>query len=210
MPQLSIQYGYAPQDAAQAATLYWQAFGGKLGKIMSPDAKAIEFFQQTLDPAFSLTAYDADGHLLGIAGYKTSKGAFAGGGFADLARVYGTIGALWRTGTLMLLDRDIVTDTLLMDGIFVAPDAQGQGVGTALLHALKHLASEKGVSILRLDVINNNPRARALYDREGFVATKTTHLGPLRYIFGFSKSTAMEFDVTRWGKHGIGCRNAAN
>ena len=37
----------------------------------------------------------------------------------------------------------------------------------------------------------SNPRARALYEREGFIAGETETLGPLRYIFGFDSSTKM-------------------
>ena len=49
----------------------------------------------------------------------------------------------------------------------------------------------RGYAEVRLDVIDNNPRARTLYERRGFVAGDTQYLGPLKYLFGFSAATTM-------------------
>jgi RimJ/RimL family protein N-acetyltransferase len=53
-------------------------------------------------------------------------------------------------------------------GMGVAPDARGQGVGTALLaHALE--AGFRTLERIELEVFASNSRARALYLRAGFV-----------------------------------------
>jgi hypothetical protein len=44
---------------------------------------------------------------------------------------------------------------------------------------------------VRLDVIQDNFRARALYERQGFHAVRTDQLGLLRFLFGFASSTVM-------------------
>lgn len=55
-------------------------------------------------------------------------------------------------------------------GISVAPEAQGQGVGHALMAALCDWADRWGqVLRLELTVFVDNPRAIALYQRHGFV-----------------------------------------
>lgn len=55
-------------------------------------------------------------------------------------------------------------------GIAVAPDAQGQGVGTALMQALCNWADHWGqVLRIELSVFADNARAIALYQRCGFV-----------------------------------------
>ena len=82
-----------------------------------------------------------------------------------------------------------------MDGIFVSNRARGKGVGTALLDAVCAEAKARGYSEVRLDVIDTNPRARALYERQGFVATDTQHLGLLRHVFGFKSSETMVWSV---------------
>ena len=78
-----------------------------------------------------------------------------------------------------------------MDGIFVASHARGQGVGTALLDAVCQEAAKQGYTQVRLDVINTNPRAKALYLKEGFQELETTDIGPLRHIFRFRSATKM-------------------
>lgn len=62
-------------------------------------------------------------------------------------------------------------------GIAVRPDAQGQGVGLALMRALCHWADRWGqVLRLELTVFADNTRAIALYQRCGFVQ-EGLHIG---------------------------------
>ena len=82
-----------------------------------------------------------------------------------------------------------------MDGIFVTKEARGLGLGTALLRAVKGEALKRGCGEVRLDVIDNNPRARKLYEREGFVAGNVQSLGPLKHLFGFSSATEMRLTL---------------
>lgn len=50
----------------------------------------------------------------------------------------------------------------------VLPEHRGRGVGRALLHAVEEHARSKGCCKLTLEVQEDNPRARALYDSFGF------------------------------------------
>ncbi len=202
----SIHPGFAVDQRDVAVDLYWQAFSGKLGKLMLPNDKALGFFRRALNPEFAISACASDGSLLGVAGFKTHQGALADGDFMDLVHCYGWFGAMWRAPFLMLIERDIKDHCLLMDGIFVAEAARGQGVGSALLRAIKSEATRRDLAEVRLDVINTNPRARALYERQGFVACETQNLGPLRHLFGFSSSVVMRYSVSAKDI----CRDAAN
>lgn len=177
------------------AALFWEAFQRKLRLFLRPDEKALSFIASVLDPRFALCARDKSGTLLGVAGFKTAQGALVGGGFSDLAKVYGWLGALWRGLPLGLLERDLKEGTLLMDGIFVTAEARGRGVGTALLEAIKAHAADAGETTVRLDVIDTNPRARALYLRQGFEPRGKSHLGPLAPLFGFKSAEEMVFTL---------------
>jgi len=79
--------------------------------------------------------------------------------------------------------------------LFVAPAARNQGVGTALLDAISAEARRRGYAQVRLDVIDSNPRARALYLKEGFKELGTSKLGVLRFAFNFRAATTMVRDV---------------
>lgn len=187
----TISKGFSDAERPQVAALYWEAFAAKLRFVMGPDRTGLRFIAGALNPDFALVARNKDGAILGLAGFKTTDGSLVGGSFMDLARVYGFISTLWRAPLLSLVERDLKDGILLMDGICVAKEARGMGLGTALLDAIKEEAIAQGLQAVRLDVIDSNARARALYSRQGFEAVGQDHTGPFRYVFGFQSSTKM-------------------
>lgn len=188
---IRIELGLPEPHRPEAAILYWQAFGGKLGRVLGPDPKALQFLRRVMRADHCLTAYDTSGRLVGLAGFKSDAGSFAGGSEADLRAVYGPIGGRWRAQVLRLLGNDMDTSRFLLDGLCVSDSVRGQGVGTLLLEAIVAEGRARGYSAVRLDVVDTNARARALYERRGFVVDRTEPIGPLRLIFGFNAAHTM-------------------
>lgn len=195
MNDFAIKFGFEERYRTEAARLFMEAFGEKLGKILGRGEQAEAFIASLLQPDYAISAVSGSGELIGIAGFKTKDGAFVGGSLRDLFKGYGYLGGLWRGIALAFLEREVERNSLLMDGICVARDARGSGVGTALLDEISQVASDRGMDDVRLDVIDSNPRAKALYIRRGFVEEETVHLGPLRYLFGFASATTMRLAV---------------
>ncbi len=192
---MNIHVGIPAANCAEAAALYWEAFGEKLGFVLGPKHRAVQFVTSVIRADHGICAIADDGQLLGVVGFKTSQGALVNGNFQDLRRAYGWIGAAIRFGLLTSLERDTENVRFLMDGLFVAPDARNKGVGTALLDAVSAEAKRRGYAQVRLDVVDTNPRAKALYLSKGFKVLKTTQLGLLRFAFGFHAATTMVRDV---------------
>lgn len=190
MSELIIHNELPRGHEAEAAALYWEAFGGKLGKLLGPDDKGRQFFAKTVNPEAVIAATDNTGRLLGIAAHKAGTNGFSTATTADLFRHYG-LGALWRLIPLAMLERDAPKGTLQMDGICVAETSRGQGVGSALFDALFDYARQNGFTHVTLDVIDTNPRAKALYERLGFIATGEETTGPLKPLLGFNSATKM-------------------
>lgn len=188
---VAIHHGLKPHHRAAAARLYWQAFGGKLGRVMGPDELAHVFLERVIRADHVIVALDENDTLLGLAGFKTHDGSFAGGSLDDLRSVYGRFGAFWRGILLQLLSREVDNGRFLMDGICVSREARGLGIGSLLVEAICDEAKARGYEDVRLDVVDTNFRARALYERLGFKVTRTDTLGPLRLVFGFSSATMM-------------------
>ncbi len=188
---VTLQHGLPRALLPQAALLYWQAFGGKLGQVLGPEPRALRYFERVIQPSFAFVALNDAGQLLGMAGYKTPAGSFAGGSGADLRAIYGLFGSAWRIPLLWFLGREIDNDRFLLDGICVARSARGAGIGSALMAEICEEARSRGYGSVRLDVIDTNWRAKALYERLGFVAEKTTSIGVLRFVFGFKAATTM-------------------
>lgn len=191
---MRVEAGLPEALRSDAARLYWQAFGGKLGAVMGPDARALRFLERVMRLDQVIVARDGD-RLLGLAGFKTPEGSFAGGTPADMRLVYGKIGAFWRMLLIGMLSRDIDNDRFLLDGICVVADRRGEGIGAALLAEIGEEAARRGYSAVRLDVVDGNDRARALYERLGFRAVKDQRLGLLRHVFGFAVATTMVRDL---------------
>lgn len=187
---MNIERGSDRIDRKVAASLFWDAFKDKLNVCMGPEEKALSFLEDNICPRFSFAAYDGD-LLLGLIGFKTPNGGLMGGNFHDLRHVYGFFSSLWRAVILSMFERKLKPHQLLLDGIFVAPEARGKGVGSGLIEAIRTMAIEEGFSEIRLDVIDNNPRAKQLYERLGFQSVGTVSAGFLEGVLGFKSATTM-------------------
>ena len=179
----------------EAASLYWQAFGEKLGKLLGPTERGTAFFAESINHKAVLAAMEGD-RLLGIAAFKAGGPGFSHAGTSDLFRHYG-LGALWRLAPLAMLERNAPEGILQMDGICVSADARGKGIGTALLDALFDYAKTHGFHGVTLDVVDKNPRAKALYENLGFKATEIEHTSILRPLLGFASATKMVKPLTQ-------------
>jgi ribosomal protein S18 acetylase RimI-like enzyme len=57
---------------------------------------------------------------------------------------------------------------VILNDLYVSPEARGQGVATALIGACTAFARLKGAVILRLRTAHDNETARRVYERAGF------------------------------------------
>lgn len=187
----AMQLGLPETLVPQAAALYWQAFGGKLGVVMGPESRALHYLARVIRRSNVIVALDEDGRLIGLAGFKTPEGSFAAGGPADLRASYGLIGGTWRARMLGWLASDIDNENFLLDGLCVLPELRGLGIGSALMEAICDEARHRGYPAVRLDVVDSNWRAQALYRRLGFEPTHSQGIGLLRLVFGFASATTM-------------------
>jgi ribosomal protein S18 acetylase RimI-like enzyme/catechol 2,3-dioxygenase-like lactoylglutathione lyase family enzyme len=192
-----IQRGFADAHRHTVAQLYDAAFGSKLALAIPEEKERLAVLAAGFDPQFALLAWRGD-VVLGVAGFKTERGAFTGALCWRLLRAkLGLWGAVRAMLVLSLFEREAAPNQLLMDGIAVAPSARGGGLGRGLLSALAKHAAEHGYQSIRLDVIDTNPGARRLYERMGFVAWRTERFEYLRWLLGFSAATQMVLPITR-------------
>ena len=94
-----------------------------------------------------------------------------------------------------LYKQDTHINELTIDGIAVAPDSRGQGVGTDLLLELVKFARNKQYESIRLGVSDINTGALKLYQRHGFVETGVTEFEGLRESLGFGATITMVCDL---------------
>ena len=180
---------------SEAAELYEQAFGAKFAVAVRDTDARRRLITSSLVLANAVCAIENEG-LIGVAGFKTTDGSLTGG--LTVRRLFSHLGffhGLWATLIFGLYERSLKPGELLLDGISVRPEQRGRGIGGRLLDELRQYAREHGYKSIRLDVIDTNPRARQLYERKGFVATRTEHFAYLRWLLGFGASTTMILQV---------------
>ncbi|WP_435971353.1 GNAT family N-acetyltransferase [Streptomyces sp. Qhu_M48] len=194
-PRPVVRRGVPEGGEVRVAALYWEAFGRKLGAALDPPDKARAFIAAHLHHDRGVTAL-VDGEVAGVAGYRLDGRGLTGGGASDVLAAYGAVRGLPRLALLALLERRPAARELVMDGIAVAPEHRGTGIGGLLLREIAAVAAEAGCRRVRLDVIDVNPRARALYERYGFVAVRTEKTPYLRGLMGFGAVTTMHRTVT--------------
>ncbi|MDP2084874.1 MAG: GNAT family N-acetyltransferase [Gemmobacter sp.] len=184
--------GLSPTDRADAARLFWAAFRGKLGRLLGPDAQALVLLERAMRPDHALVVVAPGGRVVGVAGFRSPVGSFLALEWRHLRAVYGRFGGVWRSAALHWMGRDVDNARFLVDGLAVAEGWRGRGLGSALIEALAAEARARGYARLRLDVADQNDRARALYERLGFDPAGHQRLGLAAPLFGMSGSTVME------------------
>ncbi|GGT24340.1 MULTISPECIES: GNAT family N-acetyltransferase [Streptomyces] len=188
---ITITRGVPRGAEERVAGLYWEAFGRKLGAALGPAERGRAFLARHLHHDRAVTALDPGGLVVGVAGYQAGGRGLTGGGAGDVLCDYGRLGGLPRLALLALLERTPRPGELVMDGIAVDPAHRGTGIGSLLLAEIAAVAADHGCSRIRLDVIDANPRARALYERHGFAAGRTERTPYLRGLMGFGAVTTM-------------------
>ncbi|MFD2470604.1 GNAT family N-acetyltransferase [Amycolatopsis silviterrae] len=182
----------------RAAELCWGAFGRKLGPALNPPEKAVPFLAGQLRADRAVCAF-AGGELVALAEYRLGGQAPAKGSAAAVLRTYGPLRGLYRLALLALFENRPKRGRLVLASIAVDPGFRGHGIGSLLVEEVSAIAAERGCREIRLDVIDANPRAKALYERLGFATVKTTRTPYLRRLMGFGAVTTMGRSVAPKG-----------
>ncbi len=74
-------------------------------------------------------------------------------------------------GTTDAYVADRISECAHVEDLFVMPELRSRGIGTRILGHVERLAAERGFTWIGLAVGTDNPRARALYERLGYVDT---------------------------------------
>lgn len=190
---IHYQLGISEHHRQAAVQLYEAAFGAKFAVAIPKIKKRQHLFLHTLDLSACIGAVATNSDkLVGFAGFSTSEKALTDGITPSAMYKYlGALGAMRALLILALYERPKKPNVLLMDGIAVNVNYQGQGIGSTLLDKIVAYASDHHYHSVRLDVINTNPRAQKLYARKGFIIEKVEHFSWLQPILGFASATTM-------------------
>jgi len=173
-----------------AAALYLAALADTLLPVYGVGSRALRALVCGFNRHMCITAVEND-RLVGILGIQTAAAGFMDVKVNTLRPFYGAFGSIWRMALLTLLHYSPMADEAYIDGVAVMPAYRGRGVGTRLIAALEVWATGQGMSIIRLEVVDANPRAEKLYRRIGFEAVREQTVWPVGTRFGLRSSTVM-------------------
>ncbi len=186
---LTIRLGLPEDQRRRAAEIFYAAFAPKFRFLMDRE-RGVAILESVFDPGCAIVAL-IGGQVVGIAGFNQGRRRLTRWAYGPFIRAFGLPRGLIK-GTLIRFDHRVQTPgQLLMDGLAVDAAYRGQGIGTALLEAVCAYAREHGYTSVRLDVVDTNPRARALYERFGFAPTRTHNVEVARRFIGFGRYTTM-------------------
>ena len=132
----TISRGLAEQYREQAALLYMEAFRPLLQPLLGDGPRSLDLLARSMNPTHAFAATGAGG-LAGLAGIQDAAGSLLDIGLPQMIRSYGLPGGSLRyLAMALMLSRSRQPGSLLMDGIAVAPECRGQGIGTQLLQAV--------------------------------------------------------------------------
>ena len=192
---ISYRVGLPEKYRNSAVDLYDEAFGQKFAVAIPSKEKRILFLKKCFVLDYVIGAVYKD-KLIGIAGFQTPEGSLTGGiTYSELLSELGVFKGNWAAVIFDLYERKAAPKELIMDGIAVHFEARGKGVGRHLLTEITKYAKEHKFNSVRLDVIDINSKAKALYERMGFKSVKTESYPYLKWLLGFSGSTTMELSV---------------
>ena len=197
MNEIIYQVGIPHEYINEAIALYEEAFGKKISVVIKEDSERRKVISSCFVLEYAISALASD-RLVGIAGIHTKTGSLTGGmGYKELISQLGFIKGSKAALMFSLYERKPKEGELVMDGISVHSEYRGKGIGGMLLTKVKEYALRHGFSSIRLDVIDINPRAKALYERSGFKVVKQEEFYYLKNILGFGSSETMIFRVEK-------------
>ena len=169
---MNIELGFKEKDRSQAAALYANAFKRKFAHLIGSEEDVIALLVKGLDPERCFCYYKDD-KLVGLAGFHKGKEGLVNITLSDFVSRFGLVKGLTKgfMSAIIFHRNPVSKNEILMDGIAVDEDHRGQGIGSQLFDALFEWTKSHDFEALHLDVIDENPKAKALYERLGFQKT---------------------------------------
>lgn len=192
---IELQWGIPKDQYRRAARIIYDAFEHKFRYTLGPRDKAIAFIATQISDKFALVALKA-GKIIGIAGARTPEGELVDIKLIPWLRTYHV-----RTLRSLIVALPFFLErkqkgVLELSNLSVTEKARGHGVGSCLVKEFIQYAKSKGFHMVLLEVVDENIRAKALYERLGFKTVKHEKVPrPWSFLLGFTGTSQMVYPL---------------
>ena len=193
--QIAVRLGLPERHRRRAGELYYEAFRQKFEPVMGSPEHGVAILEKSLIPEQAIVALHQD-QLVGVSGLQYGGRCFVDARVSAFVHEFGWVWGLFKFAQFVLFfaQRERKGE-IIIDGFVVRASMRGKGIGTRLLEAVFDFAQANGFEAVSLQVVDTNPGARRLYERMGFVPTKTRNYPYLRSVMGFSSVTTMVKEI---------------
>ncbi len=94
-------------------------------------------------------------------------------------------------------DKILTDDTIKIELLAIKKGTRGKGYGSSLLKEIIRYSRTAKYKKILLDVVDTNPRAKALYKRVGFKTIKRHYSGVLTKSFGYNSHDSMSLNINK-------------
>lgn len=194
----TIKKGFDESNRQKAAKLFSEAFERKFSKVVGNREVVEGLLEQCMDSQFCFGAYNENKQLVGLMGFHMDDQALIKINIRKLIQTFGVIRGIYKASLLKMLFNHKAdnAEQLLLSGVAIETTYRGKGIGSQLFEALFTFVKAEGYESIKLHVIDENPRAKALYERLGFVQKKHEKLPRWAAdLFGVSGFSAMVLSI---------------
>jgi ribosomal protein S18 acetylase RimI-like enzyme len=183
--EIVIQNNLPENQRRQAADIYYDAFSRKLTMLTASRQELTALLARIFNPQRAIIALGGDG-CVGLAGLHYDREYFTRTQRSIFTEELGWLRGLPGYLLFHAFEPTPPEDQLRIECLAVSPKDRGKGIGSKLLQAVYSLAKKAGKSAVSLEVVDTNPNAQRLYERQGFKAIRSMHYPYLRNIAGFT------------------------
>ena len=192
---IQIQFGVPNNQRVTAATIFYESFQDKFGRVFGDRRKATQLLSRIIREDRILVALN-DGQVVGFAGLHYQGKHFLERKFTEVARIYGLTAVRVMIYFLIAVLNELQPNQLHLEVLAVREHHRNKGIGTILLRSTIDFAQHKGFSQIQLEVVNTNPLAAKLYERIGFKKVKDRKIPyPFNILTGFNTITEMHYNL---------------
>lgn len=188
---MNIEHDCTPDDAEAMARLFFDGFEEQAKPVFGRPENLAGIIRRSMDPSACIVARDGEG-MVGMAVLDLEDRHLFSPRLRHFIAEYGRLQGPPRFVMALLLNAGFQKAPFYLDTLAVRNGRRGAGVGTALLEAVEREAARDGYDAVVLDVVDENPRARKLYQNLGFKPVKHRRLPFYKPVFGISGYTRME------------------
>jgi ribosomal protein S18 acetylase RimI-like enzyme len=181
----------------EAVNLYVHALKDKLLPVLGDEKRACRIMAGHVDRGHCLSAW-VNRKLAGILAVQSNRQSFWNPTLRSMTGAYGPVEGVFRFLGLLFLHHRTRPGEWIIDGVAVKEGMRGLGIGSALIRRFEATALTGGARTVSLEVADFNHKARALYERLGFIEAGQQSLRPFNqiYRFPFQTSTTMLKTIT--------------